>query len=199
MEKNRATAWELLTTYTSSESLLKHGLAVEAALRWYARKWNEDEELWGMTGLLHDFDYERYPNPDEGGHPYVGSKILTEQGFPEVMIEAILGHAHYTGVKRETKLAKTLFACDELSGLVTAAVLVRPDRALANLSVSSVKKKMKDKAFARGVNRDDIVLGATELGIELDEHIGNVIEALSTVASELGLAGDGNRIAGNAS
>lgn len=186
---NREAALQLLHQFTVSDSLRKHAYAVEAAMRWYAEQHGADVELWGVTGLLHDFDYERYPEPGPEGHPAVGSAILREHGYPEEMITAILGHAHYTGVARETLLAKTLFACDELCGLVTASVLVRPDRSIHELSVSSVRKKMKDKAFARGVNRDDIVLGASEIGVELEAHIGNVIEAMRAVAPELGLAG----------
>ncbi len=189
MQKSRTEALALLQEYTSSDSLIKHALAVESAMRWYARYFGEDEELWGITGLLHDFDYERYPNAEPTGHPFVGCQILREQGYPEIMIEAILGHATYSGVPRVTKLAQTLFACDELCGLVTASVLVRPDRALSALEVKSVRKKMKDKAFARGVSRDDILVGAGELGLELDEHIGNVISGMNVVASELGLGG----------
>lgn len=160
----------------------------------YARKFGEDELLWGITGLLHDFDYEKYPEwkleGDVGsGHPFTGCNILREAGYPSQMIDAILGHAQYSGVPRTTQLAKTLFACDELSGLVTAATLVRPDRSVHKLEVSSVKKKMKDKAFARGVSRDDIHLGVAELGIPLDEHIDNVIQAIRLSADTLGLQG----------
>ncbi len=186
---SRESAFALLTEYTQSESLIKHALAVEAAMRWYARHLQQPEELWGVTGLLHDFDYEKFPNPTPEGHPYVGCRILEETGYPEIIRVAIMGHAHYTGVARETLLAKGLFACDELSGLVTASVLVRPDKSIHNLTVESVKKKMKDKAFARGVNRDDIRQGAVELGVELETHIGNVITALQAVAPDLGLQG----------
>jgi predicted hydrolase (HD superfamily) len=147
-------------------------------MRWYARRSGEDEELWGITGLLHDFDYEKHPEPNENGHPYIGVSILREQGYPEIMCEAIMGHALYSGVPRTTPLAKTLFACDELSGLVYASVLVRPDKSINNLEVKSVKKKMKDKAFAKGVSREDIRLGAEEMGIEIDELIQNVITAM---------------------
>lgn len=187
---DRQACWELLCSYTKGESLRKHALAVEAAMRWYAEYFNEDVELWGATGLLHDMDYEAHPNPDKDGHPYVACAALTELGYPEEMIQAILGHAHYTGVARETRLARALFACDELSGLITAAVLVRPDKSIEGLALRSVKKKLKDKAFAKGVNRDDIRLGAQELDIELDTHIENVIKALSRSANELGLAGE---------
>ena len=185
--KSRDEAFALLSEYTQTESLLKHAQSVEAALRWYARAQGEDVDLWGITGLLHDFDYERYPTytldgSQPEGHPFTGCRILCELGYPEAMTNAILGHATYSGVRRETALAKTLFACDELCGLVTASVLVRPDRSIHALEVKSVKKKMKDKAFARGVNREDIELGVTELGIDLDSHIGNVILALREVA-----------------
>lgn len=188
-KKSREEAYALLCEYTAGDSLRKHGLAVEAALRWYARHFGEDEELWGNTGLLHDFDYERNPTCSSDGHPFVGCKILADLGYPPEMIDAILGHATYSGVPRLTQLAKTLFACDELSGLVTAAVLVRPDRSIHQLEVSSVKKKMKDKGFARGVNRDDVRLGVEELGIDIDTHIGNVILAMRESAELLGLAG----------
>lgn len=192
--KTREEALALLHQHTETASLRKHALAVEAAMRWYARHFNcsaDEQELWGITGLLHDFDYEKNPTceaPD--GHPFVGCKILAEQGYPQEVIDAILGHATYSGVARETTMAKTLFAVDELSGLITAAVLVRPSRSIDGLEVSSVKKKFKDKAFARGCNRDDIKLGAAELNIELDRHIGNTIDALRASAQELDLAGN---------
>ena len=185
--KSRAEAFALLTEHTKSDSLIKHGLAVEAALRWYARHLNEDEELWGNTGLLHDFDYEENPDLSEGGHPFVGCGILREEGYPEDMIEAVLGHATYSGVPRTTKLAKALFACDELTGLIGASVLVRPDRSIHSLEVKSVRKKMKDKSFARAINREDIFTGTEELEIEMGEHINNVIEGMKSVAGELGL------------
>lgn len=189
--RNHARA--LLDEYTQSASLIKHALSVEAAMLWYAahfRVSEEERERWGIAGLLHDFDYERFPDPvPPDGHPYKGNAILAELGYPEDVREAIMGHAEYTGVERVTLMAKTLFAVDELCGLVTACVLVRPDRSIANLEAKSVKKKMKDKAFARGCNREDIALGAKELGIELELHIANVIEAMRGVASELGLAG----------
>jgi predicted hydrolase (HD superfamily) len=164
-------------------------------MRWYARHFQErgeaeiDEMLWAITGLLHDFDYEKYPDLSAEGHPIIGCRILKELGYPEQMIDAILGHAHCTGVARESLLAKTLFACDELAGFVTASVFVRPDRSIHTLSVQSVKKRMKDKAFARGVSREDILLGAQELNIDLDSHIANVISALKVSADELGLVG----------
>jgi len=189
LTKSRQEAFTLLSEYTKSESLIKHALAVEAAMRWYAEKYGEDPEYWGMTGLLHDFDYEQYPNVGPEGHPQMGSQILAELGYPELMRTAILGHAQFTGVQRESLLAKALFACDELAGLITAATLVRPDKAIRELSVSSVKKRLKDKAFARGVNRDEVRQGAEELGVELDQHIANVIEAMQRAATELGLEG----------
>lgn len=188
---DRNAALALLHEYTHSESLIKHALAVEAAMRWYAEQGDHDVERWGVTGLLHDFDYERWPDPTPDGHPYIGNKILAELGYPEDVREAIMGHAAYTGVERRTPMAKALFACDELSGLITAAVLVRPDKSIHTLSVKSVKKKMKDKAFARGVNRDDIRIGCEEIGVELDEHIQNVITSMQQVAEELGLQGTG--------
>lgn len=191
MELSRENAYALLTEYTTSSSLLKHAAAVEAAMRWYANHFGlptDQVELWGITGLLHDFDYERWPDPTAPeGHPFKGNQILTELGYPESIREAIMGHATYTGVPRTSQMAKTLFAVDELSGLVTASVLVRPDKSIATLEAASVLKKMKDKAFARGCNRDDIRLGASELGIELPQHVTNVIEALRARGSELGL------------
>ena len=185
---NRADAWALLTEYTASESLRKHAMAVEAAVRGYARKFGENEEDWGVTALLHDFDYERWPTL--GDHPNKGSEILREKGYPDWMIRAILSHAtEVTGVPRETKLEKTLFACDELSGFVTAASLVRPSKSVLDLEASSVKKRMKDKAFARGVKREDLVEGAALLGLPLEEHIANVIGFMRERADELGLRG----------
>ena len=184
---NRASAWNLLCEFTPSESLRKHMLAVEACMRAYARKFGEDEDKWGITGLLHDFDYEKYPTPQE--HPFVGSKILEEHGYPEEVRRAILSHADYSGVKRESKMEKTLYACDELAGFITATALVKPGKSLAEVEAKSVRKKMKDKAFARSVNRDDIVNGAADLGIDLEEHIAFCIEAMKVIAAELGLAG----------
>ena len=186
---DRGKANELLEEFTESESLKKHAYAVEAAMRWYAKSLDEDEQKWAITGLLHDFDYERFPDPESGGHPYKGSEILRERGYPEEMVEAILGHALFTGVARESRMAKCLFACDELSGLITACVLVRPDKDIKNLKVKSVKKKLKDKAFARGVNRDDIRMGVEEMEVEIDQHIANVIEAMTVEADRLGLNG----------
>jgi putative nucleotidyltransferase with HDIG domain len=184
---DRQTAWCLLTEFTQSESLRRHALAVEAAMRAYARKFSADEELWGAVGLLHDFDYEKYPSPQE--HPYRGSEILKERGYSDEFRRAILSHADYTGVKRETALEKALFACDELAGFITAVALVKPGKSLAEVDPNSVRKKMKDKAFARSVCREDILAGARELGVELDQHIALVIEALKPIAAQLGLAG----------
>lgn len=188
---SREGALELMRAWTPSESLQGHMLAVESAVAAYARHHGEDETLWRVTALLHDFDYERYPEPNENGHPFVGVAHLREQGFPEEVLEAILGHADYSGVPRESLLAKTLYACDELTGLITAAVLVRPDKDIRNLEVKSLKKKFKDKAFARGVKRDDVVRGADELGVELWEHVAFVLAAMQGDAEALGL--DGNR------
>lgn len=182
---NRNAALELLYEYTKTESLRKHALSVEAGMRYYARLFEEDEDLWGITGLLHDFDYEQHPTKEE--HPFVGVRILEEKGYPEEVRRAILGHAQYSGVARDTRMAQALFAVDELSGLITAVALVRPSKKLDDVSVSSVKKKMKDKGFARQVNRDEIRQGAEELGIDLDTHIGHVLAAMNDVAEELGL------------
>ena len=189
---SRDDALALMHEYTGSDSLRKHMLAVEASMRAYARKFGEDEERWGLAGLLHDFDYERFPNeahsPTEQ-HPSEGVRALREKGYPEDVLQAILGHAHYTNVKRETRMAKTLFAVDELTGLVTATALVRPTKNIHEVEARSVRKKMKDKAFARGVSRDDVINGAAELGVDLDEHISFVIGAMQSCAAELGLAG----------
>jgi len=163
-------------------------LAVEACMRAYARKFGEDEDKWGIAGLLHDFDYEKHPTPEE--HPFVGSKILEERGYSDEIRRAILSHADYSGVKRESKMEKTLYACDELAGFITATALVKPGKSLAEVEAKSVRKKMKDKAFARSVSRDDIVNGAADLGIDLEEHIAFCIEAMKSVAGELGLAGN---------
>lgn len=181
---DRQAAWALLCEYTQNENLRKHALAVEACVRAYARKLGEDEDTWGVVGLIHDFDYEVYPNAPD--HPLKGSEILKERGFPEDLRRAILGHADYTGVPRDTLLARTLFACDELAGFITACALVRPDR-LATLEAKSVRKRMKDKAFARSVSREDIIRGAEELGVPLDEHITFCIEAMRAIAETLGL------------
>jgi putative nucleotidyltransferase with HDIG domain len=185
---NRDEAWALLTEYTKSESLLKHALAVEAAVRGYARRFGENEDDWGVTALLHDFDYERWPTLGE--HPVKGSEILREKGYPDWMIRAILSHAmEITGVARESRLEKTLFACDEMAGFITAASLVRPSKSVLDLEPSSVKKRMKDKAFARGVRREDLVAGAELLGLPLEEHIANVIASMRERADVLGLRG----------
>jgi putative nucleotidyltransferase with HDIG domain len=181
----REDAYELLTRYTKNGNLVKHALSVEAAMLAYAHHFGEDEELYRVVGLLHDFDYEKYPAAEE--HPFKGADILRELGYDEAMILAILSHASYTNVPRETTLAKTLFAVDELCGLITAVALVRPSRKLAEVTVKSVRKKMKDKAFARNVNRDEIVEGAELLGMELNGHIEFVIGALQEIAGDLGL------------
>ena len=189
---SRDSALALVHQYTASDSLRKHMLSVEAAMRAYAEKFGEDAERWGLTGLVHDFDYERYPNevhsPTEG-HPSEGVRILRSHGFPEDILTAILGHGTYTNVPRETTMAKTLFAVDELTGLITATALVRPTKSVMEVEAKSVRKKMKDKAFARGVNREDVLEGARDLGVDLDEHIDFVIRAMQGVAPSLGLAG----------
>jgi predicted hydrolase (HD superfamily) len=195
---SRDRAWSLLNEYTQSASLLKHALAVETCVRAYgeheaaAQNLSGEErdaiiEKYSVTALLHDFDYERYPTPDE--HPFVGNRILAEQGWPEEIRTAILGHAEYSGVPRETHVAKTLFACDELAGFLTACSLVKPTRSIHDVEVAGVRKKMKDKAFAKGVNRDDITKGAEELGVALDDHIAFCIAAMRNNAEVLGLAG----------
>ena len=187
MTVTRADAWQLLNEYTKNESLLKHALAVEAAVGGYARRFGEDEEGWGIAALLHDFDYERWPNASD--HPFRGSDILRERGYPEWVIRAILSHADYTGVLRESLLEKTLFACDEMAGFITAASLVRPSKSVLDLEPTSVMKRMKDKAFARGVKREDLRAGAELLGVPLDRHIANVIGFMRERADELGLRG----------
>jgi putative nucleotidyltransferase with HDIG domain len=181
---SRDRAWDTLTRYTKSEALLRHALAVEASVRAYARKFGEDEELWGVTALLHDFDYEIHPTLDE--HPQAGAPILREEGYPEVVIEGILSHAEHLAMPRDTPLKRTLFACDELSGFIHACGLVRPD-GIATLEPKSVKKKLKQPSFAAGVHRDEVYKGAEELGVELDDHIRFVIEAMRPIAGELGL------------
>ncbi|MGZ8377314.1 MAG: HD domain-containing protein [Gemmatirosa sp.] len=186
----RAEALALVHEHTQSESLRKHMLAVEAAMRAYARRFGEDEERWGLAGLLHDFDYERWPNAERSAtaeHPSEGVRLLRAAGYPEDVCEAILGHADYTGVPRTTPMARTLFAVDELTGLITATALVKPSRSVHDVDVSGVRKKMKDKAFARGVNRDDVINGATELGVDLEEHVGFVIAAMRAESAALGL------------
>ena len=184
MEPTRAQAWETLTRYTTSEALLRHALAVEASVRSYARRYSEDEELWGCVALLHDFDYEIHPTLDR--HPQDGAPILREEGYPEVVIRAVLSHAEHLELPRETQLEKVLFACDELSGFVQACGLVRPT-GLDGLEPKSVRKKLKQPSFAAGVHRDEVYAGAELIGLELDEHIANVVAAMQPIASELGL------------
>lgn len=189
MNKTREEAHQLLEQWVQSESLRRHMYAVEAAMRAYAKKYNEDEELWGICGLLHDFDYEKYPSPDaeaKTGHPFEGVKVLQEQGYPPEIIEAILGHALYSGTPRVSNMAKALFACDELCGFVVAVAKMRPEK-LLGMDAGSVKKKLKDKKFAEKVSREDIELGITELGIDKDEHINFVIQALQPIAANLGV------------
>jgi putative nucleotidyltransferase with HDIG domain len=193
---HRNSAWGLLTEFTLSENLRKHALAVEACMRAYARKFGEDEEKYGVTGLLHDFDYEKYPSAEE--HPFVGNKILEERGWPEEVRRAILSHADYANVPRQSNMEKALFACDELAGLITATALVKPSKSLDEVDARSIRKKMKDKAFARSVSREDITKGAQELGIELDEHIAFCIEAMKGIAKELGLDGSVARMTSSA-
>jgi putative nucleotidyltransferase with HDIG domain len=184
---SRESAWALMTEYTKSESLRKHMLAVEAAVRGYARKWGENEDEWGLVALLHDFDYERWP--DQENHPFRGVEILKARGYPEWVTRAILSHAEYSGVPRESRLEKALYACDEMSGFVTAAALVRPSKSVLDLEASSVIKRMKDKAFARAVSRDDLRKGAEEIGLPLAEHVANVILFMRERADPLGLRG----------
>jgi len=186
---DREAAWCLLTEFTQSESLRKHALSVEACMRAYARKLGSDEDLWGVVGLLHDFDYEKYPSLDD--HPYKGNEILKERDYPDEIRKAIMSHAEYTGVTRDTPMEKALFACDELAGFITAVALIKPGKSLAEVDAKSVRKRMKDKAFARKVNRDDIVNGAAGLGVDLEEHITFCIEALKPIADQLGLDGSG--------
>ena len=186
----RAEALQLMHEHTQSPSLRQHMLAVEAAMRAYAEKYGEDPETWGIVGLLHDFDYEKFPNHEHSpteGHPAWGVRLLRDKGVPDPLCRAILGHGNYTGVPRDTKMAQTLFAVDELCGFLVACALVRPSKSFADLEVSSVKKKLKDKAFARGVNRDDVNQGATEIGVPLVEHVAFVIQALRPAESDLGL------------
>jgi putative nucleotidyltransferase with HDIG domain len=188
----RDQAWTLLCEHTQNQNLLRHALGVEACVRTYARKYQTDEDLWGLAGLLHDFDYEKWPNLEHSaasGHPVHGSAMLRELGYPEEVIHAILAHADYTGVPRTSHLDHVLFACDELSGFLVACALVKPSRSLMDVETASVKKKLKDKAFARGVNREDIVQGAAELGVSLDDHIATCITAMQGIASEIGLDG----------
>jgi putative nucleotidyltransferase with HDIG domain len=184
---DRESGWCLLTEFTQSESLRKHGLAVEACMRAYARKMGGDEELWSVVGLIHDFDYEKYPSLED--HPYKGNEILKERGWSEEIRRAIMSHAEYTGVTRDSAMEKALFACDELAGFITAVALVKPGKSLAEVDAKSVRKKMKDKAFARSVNRNDIVNGAAELGVDLEEHIGFCTAVMKGIAEKLGLDG----------
>ena len=195
---DRAQAWGLLCEYTQSESLRKHALAVEACMRAYAQKFQADGRdpsadvaLYGLCGLLHDFDYEKFPTPAE--HPFVGSKVLEERGYPEVLRRCILSHANYSNVPRVSMMEKALFACDELAGFITASTLVKPGKSLAEVEAPSVRKKMKDKAFARSVSREDIINGAAALGIDLEQHIAFCIEAMKGIAKELGLDGSAAR------
>jgi predicted hydrolase (HD superfamily) len=207
---DRETAWCLLTEFTQSESLRKHALAVEACMRACARKYGDNsanaepglaklglsnEDLWGVVGLVHDFDYEKYPSLED--HPYKGNEILKQRGWPEAIARAIMSHAEYTGVTRDTPMEKALFACDELAGFITAVALIKPGKSLAEVDAKSVRKRMKDKAFARKVNRDDIVNGAAALGVDLDEHIAFCIEALQGIAGKLGLDGSATKVAGS--
>jgi putative nucleotidyltransferase with HDIG domain len=187
MELTRESAWALLTEYTKGESLLKHAMAVEAAVRGYAREFGEDETAWGVVALLHDFDYERWPSPED--HPFRGCEILRAQGYPEWVTRAILSHADYSGVARESRLERTLFACDEMAGFVTAAALIRPTKSVLDLEPRSVVKRMKDKAFARAVKREDLRAGAEALELPLETHIENVIRFMRECADELGLRG----------
>lgn len=188
---DRQKGLNLLKEYTKSDSLLRHAYAVEQIMRKYAIKFGEDEDKWGITGLLHDFDYEKYPTAEE--HPFVGNKILQENGYEDEILEAIMGHTEYTGVSRTTLLAKTLFACDELTGFIFAVTYVRPSKSVNDVNVKSVTKKLKDKGFAAKVSRTDINNGIEELGVDRAEHIQFVIDALKEKASELGLAGDARK------
>lgn len=188
MVPTRDDAWALLTEYTRNENLVKHALAVEAAVRGYARQFGEDEALWGVTALVHDFDYDRYP--DLADHPFRGAEIMRERGWPEAIVRAVLSHADHTGVTRESRLEHVLFACDEMAGFVTAAALVRPSKSLFDLEAKSVVKRMKEKAFARAVSRDDLRKGAEEIGLPLEEHAANVIAFMRLEADALGLRGN---------
>lgn len=183
----REEAWQLVNEYVKSPRLINHLLAVEACMRYFARLYGEDEETWGLIGLLHDFDYERWPSADD--HPFKGAAILRERGYAETLVRAILSHADYSGVPRESRLEHVLYACDEMSGFVTACALVRPSKSILDLEVASVKKRMKDKAFARAVSRDDLRRGAEEIGLPLEEHIANVIAFMREAADVLGLRG----------
>jgi putative nucleotidyltransferase with HDIG domain len=194
MEITREQAWALLTEYTQSPSLIKHALGVEAAMRAYAKEFGEDEERWGIVGLIHDFDYERHPDmggdtPQEEWHTYAGARILRERGWPEEIVVDVLSHADYVGVPRDTLLRKTLYAVDELTGLVAAVALVRPSKSIMDVKVRSVRKKWKDRSFAAGVNREDVEAGAAALGVELSDHISTVLTAMQGIAAELELDG----------
>jgi putative nucleotidyltransferase with HDIG domain len=189
--KSREDAWQLVTEFTQNPNLIKHMLAVEAAMRAYARRFGEDEELWATVGLVHDFDYEQNPDLSVEGHPVTGSKILRERGWPEEIIRAVLSHAsEYTGFARETRMEKTLWAVDELTGLITAVALVRPSKSIHDVKIKSVRKKWKDKAFAAAVDRQEIEEAGSELGVDLWEHVGVVLEAMQGIADELGLEGE---------
>ncbi len=183
---DRESAWALVEEYAQSERLIRHCTAVEAAMRAYARKVGEDEETWGIAGMLHDFDWDACPSPEQ--HPQFGADILRERGYPEVIVRAVLSHGNHTGVPRESIMEKALFAVDELSGFITAVTLVRPSKSLSDTDSRAVRKKMKDKAFARNINRDDLIQGAQDLGVDLDELIEFVVESLKPVAGQLGLA-----------
>jgi predicted hydrolase (HD superfamily) len=189
MTISREAAWAVVTEHTESESLRRHMLAVEAAMRGYAGLFGEDQDAWGIVGLLHDFDYERYPTPAD--HPFRGVEILQSRGYPDWICRAILSHAEYSGVPRESRLEHALFACDEMTGFVSAAALVRPTKSILDLEASSVLKRMKDKAFARAINRDDLRKGADEIGLPLDEHVRHVIAFMRPRAADLGLQGSG--------
>jgi len=185
----REQAWALLTEFMSNANLIKHELAVEAAMRAYARRFGEDEDAWGIVGLLHDFDYERYPEMDQ--HAFMGASILAERGYPTEMVHAIRAHNPATGERRTTMLDRTLFAVDELTGLIVAVALVRPSKSVLDVDVAAVRKKWNNAGFARGVNRADIETGAAELGVDLDEHIGVVLQSMQAIAADIGLAGNG--------
>ena len=194
MQINREQAWALLTEYTQSPSLIKHALGVEAAMRAYARQFGEDEERWGVVGLIHDFDYERHPEmggdtPQQEWHTYAGARFLRERGWPEEIVVDVLSHADYVDVPRDTRLRKTLYAVDELTGLIAAVALVRPSKSIMDVKVRSVRKKWKDRSFAAAVNRQDIEEGAAALGVELSDHIGTVLQAMQGIAAELELDG----------
>ena len=191
---DREQAWGLLSEFTQSESLLKHAMAVEACMRAYAGKYSPaEEELWGVVGLLHDFDYEKYPSLDD--HPYKGNEILKERGYSDEIRRAIMSHAEYSGVTRDSQMEKALFACDELAGFITACALVKPGKSLAEVDAKSVRRKMKDKAFARGVKREDVINGAVDLGVDLEEHIAFCVDALKGIADKLGLDGSASKSA----